>query len=112
MLESVTVRIASHAAASDGWKRAKIDTLAMMLEGAIVGREMVGLKLNAPSLKVENILSCLKALRQPTVSPLSDEEWVAVETVMNECEVREIIPALKAAGAEGIIEYPLNKVIP
>jgi len=112
VLESVTVLVASHAAATDGWKRAKIDTLAMMLEGAMVGREMVGLKLNAPSLKVEKILACLKALRQPTVSPLSDNEWVAVETVMSESEVREIIPALKEAGAEGIIEYPLNKVIP
>ncbi len=111
VLESVTVLIASRSAAADEWKRAKIDSLAMMLEGAMVGREMVGLKLNAPALKVEKILACLKALRQPTVSPLSDNEWVAVETVMSESEVREIMPALKAAGAEGIIEYPLNKVI-
>jgi ATP phosphoribosyltransferase len=112
VLESVTVIVASKAAASDEWKRAKIDTLAVMLRGAMLGGEMVGLKMNVPCLKLEKVLGCLKALRRPTVNPLSDREWVAVETVMNESEVRELIPALRAAGAEGIIEYPLNKVIP
>ena len=112
VFESVTVLVASHAAAKDDWKRAKLETLAMMLQGAIVGRGMVGLKMNVPTSKLDGVLACLGALRRPTVSPLSGEEWAAVETVMSESEVRGIIPALKAAGAEGIIEYPLNKVIP
>ena len=111
VFESVTVLVASHAAANDDWKRAKLETLAMMLRGAIVGRGMVGLKMNVPASKLDEVLACLKALKRPTVSPLSGADWVAVETVMNESDVRGIIPALKAAGAEGIIEYPLNKVI-
>ena len=111
ILESVTVFVAAKGAWSDRWKRAKIETMAMMLQGAIVGRRMVGLQMNAPRGGLDAILGCLKALKRPTVSPLSDSDWVAVETVMDESEVRELIPRLKEAGAEGIIEYPLNKVI-
>ncbi len=111
VLESVTVFVASDVAWADEWKRAKIRTMAMMLQGAIVGREMVGLKMNAPRGDLDAVLSCLKALKRPTVSPLSDADWVAIETVMRESEVRELIPRLKEAGAEGIIEYPLNKVV-
>ena len=111
VLESVTVFVVAKSAWADDWKRRKIETMAMMLQGAIVGREMVGLKMNAPRGGVERILECLKALRRPTVSPLSDPDWVAIETVMNESDVRELIPRLKEAGAEGIIEYPLNKVV-
>jgi len=112
VLESVTVAIVSKAAWADEWKRKKVETLAMMLQGAILGREKVGLKMNVPRSRLDDVLACLKALRRPTVSPLSDMDWVAVETVMNESEVRTLIPALKAAGAEGIIEYALSKVIP
>ncbi len=112
ILESVTVIVASREASADEWKRRKIDTLAMMLQGAIVGREMVGLKMNVNRASLDEVLGCLGALRRPTVSALADDDWVAVETVMKESDVRGIIPALKAAGAEGIIEYPLNKVIP
>jgi ATP phosphoribosyltransferase len=69
------------------------------------------LKLNCPRVKLDGVLACLGALKRPTVSPLADPDWVAVNTVMNESDVREIIPALRGAGAEGVIEYPLNKVI-
>jgi ATP phosphoribosyltransferase len=111
VLESVTVLVANAGAWADCWKRTKIETIAMMIRSAMLGREKVGLKMNAPREKLDGVLCCLSALKQPTVSPLSDGKWVAIETVMNESEVRTLIPALKAAGAEGIIEYPLNKVI-
>jgi len=111
VFESVTVIIASRAAWADGWKRKKVETLALMLQGAIVGGVKVGLKMNARRSDLAAVLKCLTALRRPTVNSLADEDWVAVDTVMNESEVREIVPALKAAGAEGIVEYPLNKVI-
>jgi ATP phosphoribosyltransferase len=111
VLESVTVMVANRAAWDDPAKRQKLQTMAMMAQGAMLGREKVGLKMNVPRASLEHVLGCLKALRRPTVSPLSESEWVAIETVMNECDVRTLIPELKAAGAEGIIEYPLNKVI-
>ncbi|MCS7049081.1 MAG: ATP phosphoribosyltransferase, partial [Verrucomicrobiae bacterium] len=93
------------------WKRRKIENLAMLLRGALAAEEKVGLKMNLPSEKLEGLLRMLPALRNPTVSPLAQAGWVAVETVADERVVREIIPQLKAAGAEGIIEYPLNKVV-
>lgn len=95
----------------DAWKRKKIETLALMLRGALTAEEKVGLKMNVPRAKLEGLLISLPALRNPTVSPLAQQDWVAVETIIDEKVVREIIPQLKAAGAEGIIEYPLNKVI-
>ena len=82
-----------------------------VMQGAMLGREKVGLKMNATQKKLDDVLACLEALKRPTVSPLSDGEWVAIETVMNEADVRTLMPALKAAGSEGIFEYPLNKVI-
>jgi ATP phosphoribosyltransferase len=103
--------IANKKSWQDVWKRKKIETLAMMLKGALAAEEKVGLKMNVPRAKLEALLKNLPALRNPTVSPLAQTEWVAVETIIDEHVVREIIPALKAAGAEGIIEYPLNKVI-
>jgi ATP phosphoribosyltransferase len=103
--------IANKKSWEDLWKRKKIETLAMMLRGALAAEEKVGLKMNVPRAKLEGLLKNLPALRNPTVSPLAQQEWVAVETIIDERIVREIIPALKAAGAEGIIEYPLNKVI-
>jgi len=111
VMTSNTQLIASKEAAADEWKRNKLDTLALMLQGAIVAREKVGLKMNLPELKLDEIGSRLPALRRPTVSPLSEAGWVAIEVIIDEKEARNIIPELKRLGAEGIIEYPLNKVI-
>jgi ATP phosphoribosyltransferase len=96
---------------ADGWKREKMATLRLLLDGALTARDLVGLKMNLPKDSLQNLLEALPALRNPTVSPLAHEGWVAVETVIDEKTVREIIPKLKALGAEGIIEYPLNKVV-
>jgi ATP phosphoribosyltransferase len=95
----------------DEWKKAKIETLVLLLKGAFAARDKVGLKMNLPKGKLEELLSALPALRNPTISPLASCDWVAVETIIDEQVVREIIPQLKALGAEGIIEYPLNKVV-
>ena len=103
--------IANKQAWDDKWKRKKIETIALMLRGALAAEEKVGLKMNVPRAKLATLLKELPALRNPTVSTLSREDWVAVETIIDEKVVREIIPQLKDAGAEGIIEYPLNKVI-
>ena len=88
-----------------------MDTLVLLLKGALAARDLVGLKMNLPAANLKNLLETLPALRNPTVSPLAQETWVAVETVIDEKTVREIIPKLKLLGAEGIIEYPLNKVV-
>jgi len=97
------------------WKnkaaRERIENLSMLLTAALAARDKVGLKLNLPEKNLEKILSNLPALRNPTVSPLASKGWIAVETVIDEVVVREIIPTLKKLGAEGIIEYPLNKVV-
>jgi len=111
LMESFPVFIANAPAAADAWKREKMDTLILLLKGALAARDLVGLKMNLPAVNLKNLLETLPALRNPTVSPLAQETWVAVETVINEKTVREIIPKLKALGAEGIIEYPLNKVV-
>ncbi len=111
VLESTTRFIANKKAWQDKWKRKKIETIAMLLKGALAAEEKVGLKMNAPEDKLSKILTALPALRDPTISRLSKGGWVALETVVDEKIVREIIPALRVAGAEGIIEYPLNKVI-
>ena len=89
----------------------KIETLALLLKGALDAEAKVGLKMNIAQKNLANLLQSLPALRNPTVSNLSLPGWVAVETIIDESVVREIIPQLKAAGAEGIIEYPLNKVV-
>jgi ATP phosphoribosyltransferase len=96
---------------ADKWKKKKIETFAMLLRGALDAEAKVGLKLNILEKKLSKLLQSLPALRNPTVSSLAMEGWVAVETVIDEHVVREIIPQLKAAGAEGIIEYPLNKIV-
>jgi ATP phosphoribosyltransferase len=97
------------------WKkphaRRKFSTLALLLEGALNARAKVGLKMNVPTKKLDSLLKALPALRNPTVAPLANGAWVAIETVIDELVVREIIPQLKELGAEGIIEYPLNKVV-
>ena len=111
LLESFAVLIANHQALADDWKHTKLDTLALLLKGALNARDLVGLKMNLPESNLKNLLEALPALRNPTISPLAQPGWVAVETVIGEKIVREIIPRLKALGAEGIIEYPLNKVV-
>lgn len=103
--------IANHSAWSDSWKRHKIETLALLLRGAMEAEAKVGLKMNIRDADLPALLSSLPALRNPTVANLSGTGWVAVETIIDEAVVRELIPALKRLGAEGIIEYPLNKVV-
>jgi ATP phosphoribosyltransferase len=111
VLESNTKFIAHPTAWEDSWKRQKIQTLVMLLQGAIEAAGKVGLMLNVRRTDLENVLSVLPALKRPTVSNLSDADWVAVNTVIEERTVREIIPRLKAAHAQGIVEYPLNKIV-
>ena len=111
VLESNTKLIANKASWADPWKREKIENMAMLLEGAINAGSKVGLKMNLRKTDLPTILALIPALRNPTVSHLADEEWIALETILEEVVVRKIIPQLKRAGAEGIIEYPLNKVI-
>ena len=111
LLSSTPRLIANHDSWQSAWKRKKIETLAMLLRGAIEAEAKVGLKMNIEQSRLANLLKSLPALRTPTISQLSLAGWVAVETIIDEHIVREIIPALKAAGAEGIIEYPLNKVV-
>jgi ATP phosphoribosyltransferase len=111
ILVSTPRLIANHTAWKDGWKRQKIETLAMLLKGALEAEAKVGLKMNIAEKHLERLLASLPALRNPTISSLSMTGWVAVETIIDEHVVRELIPKLKAAGAEGIIEYPLNKVV-
>jgi ATP phosphoribosyltransferase len=103
--------IANPTAFQDSWKKAKMDRISLLLQGALAARDKVVLKMNVPKNDLQKILKSIPSLRQPTVSPLWDDAWVAVETVMDESQVREIIPQLKENGAEGIIEFPLNKVI-
>ena len=111
LMQSFPVLMANHGAWEDDWKRQKLETLSLLLKGALNARDLVGLKMNLPEGNLKNLLEALPALRNPTVSPLAQPGWVAVETVIEEKIVREIIPRLKKLGAEGIIEYPLNKVV-
>lgn len=111
VIESTTRLIANKAAYQDPEKKKKIDNMAMLLQGAINAEEKVGLKFNIEKDKVEKLRSILPAMKQPTVSPLTDSDWVALEIIVNEYVVREFIPSLKEHGATDIIEYPLNKVI-
>ena len=111
LMESFPQFVANPTAAADPWKREKMDNIAMMLCAAQAARDKVGLKMNIPSERLESLLAKLPSLRNPTVSRLATDDWVAIETVLDEKVVREIIPELKALGAEGIIEYPLNKLV-
>ena len=112
VLESSTRFIANKDAYQDIWKKEKIDTLALLLKAAIAAEGKVGLKMNIRKAELTKIVGIIPALRKPTVSPLSDEEWVAIETIIEEKIVRILVPELKRNGAEGIIEYPLNKIVP
>ena len=111
LLTSTPRLIANKEAWKDPWRRHKIETLALLLQGAIEAEIKVGLKMNVREKDLPGLLKTLPALRNPTLSSLSQTGWVAVETIIDEPIVREIIPQLKKAGAEGIIEYPLNKVV-
>ena len=95
----------------DPWKRHKIENMAMLLKGAIIAEGMVGLKMNIHRENLDTVLDLLPSLKNPTISPLADGNWVAIEVMIEESTVREMIPALKRAGAQGLVEYPLNKVI-
>jgi len=111
VLESNTKFIVNKAAWNDPWKRQKVETLVMLLKGAIEAAGKVGLMLNVKREHLQAVLDVLPALKRPTISDLSDSEWVAVNTVIEEKTAREIIPRLKAAQAQGIVEYPLNKIV-
>ena len=111
LMESETQLIANKASFKDDWKRAKIQTLALMLNAAIDAQGRVGLMLNARKADLDAVLGVLPALNSPTVSHLSDPNWVALNTILEERQVREVIPKLKAVGATGIVEYPLSKIV-
>jgi ATP phosphoribosyltransferase len=111
LMESVPVLIANKASWADPWKRAKIETIATLLKAALTAENMVGLKMNAPNDKVAAITKILPSLNNPTVAHLFESDWVSIESVLHEKEVRRIVPELIKLGAEGIIEYPLNKII-
>jgi len=111
LLESAPWFIANRKAWNDGWKREKIENMVLLLDGAIKAYNRVGLLLNVRRDNLEKVLLTLPALRHPTVSQLSDPDWVAINTIVEETIVRQLIPKLKLAGAEGIVEYPLNKVV-
>ena len=111
VMESETHLIANKKACTDPWKKQKLESLAMMLRGAIDAQGQVGLMLNVEKERLATILGILPALNSPTVSELSDPKWVAVNTILEESTVRDVIPKLKAAKATGIVEYPLNKVV-
>jgi ATP phosphoribosyltransferase len=111
LLVSTPRLIVNHTSWKDDWKRHKIEILALLLRGALEAETKVGLKMNIEQDRLAALLEKLPALRRPTISNLSQPGWVAVETIIDEHVVRELIPQLKAAGAEGIIEYPLNKVV-
>jgi ATP phosphoribosyltransferase len=111
VLESNTVIISSRKALADSWKKQKIGNILLLLEGALNAETKVGLKMNVPTNKLKTILSLLPALQSPTISKLTDAKWADVDTIIEEKVVRDLIPRLKKAGAQGIVEYPLNKVI-
>ena len=112
VLESTTRFIANRKAWKDSWKRQKIEQIALLLNGALAAETKVLIKMNALRKNIGKVTGVLPALHAPTINNLSDEDWVAIESVVDEKTVREIMPRLKAAGAQGIIEISLNKVIP
>lgn len=111
ILESTARLIANKQSWQDKWKRNKIENLAMLMQGALNAEQLVGLKMNVPREKLKDVVAILPALKKPTLSPLSDKCWVAVEIVVEEKVSRDLIPRLRRAGAEGLVEYPLNKVV-
>ena len=111
VMESNTQLIANPQALEDGWKRTKLDNIALLLRAAIEAQGRVGIMLNVRTRDLATVLGLLPALQQPTISPLSDADWVALNTIIEERTVRDLIPKLKAAQAQGIVEYPLNKIV-
>jgi ATP phosphoribosyltransferase len=111
VMESNTQLIANDVALADEWKRTKIENIALLLRAAIEAQGRVGLMLNVRRADLERVLALLPALQRPTISSLSDDEWVAVNTIIEERTVRDLIPKVKAAGGQGIVEYPLNKIV-
>jgi len=111
LMSSNTQLIANNAAWADPWKQQKLQDIRLLLDGAIAALGKVGLMLNVRRADLDRVLSTLPALKNPTISQLSDPEWVAVNTILEELTVRNLIPRLKAAGAQGIVEYPLNKIV-
>jgi ATP phosphoribosyltransferase len=111
VMESNTQLIANDVALADEWKRTKIENIALLLRAAIEAQGRVGLMLNVPRSALDRVLALLPALQRPTISSLSDNDWVAVNTIIEERTVRDLIPKLKAAGGQGIVEYPLNKIV-
>ena len=111
LMQTNTQLIANHNAWEDAFKREKIEQIALLLKGALLGEKLVGLKMNVPESKIKNIVSLLPSLNAPTVAPLYQSKWFSVETVVDSDVVRDLIPNLLKNGAEGIIEYPLNKVV-
>lgn len=111
ILVSTTVFVANTASWKDPWKRKKMENITLLLQGAIYSEEKVGLKMNVPRSKLSSVLKQLPALHSPTLSNQSDKKWVSVEVIVDETLVRDIIPRIKRAGATGIVEYPLNKII-
>ena len=111
LMESVPVLIANRQSWADPWKRTKIERIFTMLRSALRAEGMVGLKMNAPGETIEAIVKILPSLNQPTIANLYQSDWVSIETIMPETEVRKIVPELMSLGAEGIVEYPLNKII-
>lgn len=108
---STTQFIANKKAYNDSWKRRKMESIILLLKGAIAAEEKVGIKMNVAKKNIERVISLLPALKRPTVSGIAEDGWFAVETIIDEKVVRDLIPKLKLAGAQGIIEYPLNKLI-
>jgi ATP phosphoribosyltransferase len=111
VMESATQFVANQPAWQDTWKRTKLENIGMLLRAAIAAQGRVGLMLNVRQADLPNVLALLPALRRPTISPLADADWVALNTIVEEPTVRDLIPRLKAARAEGIVEYPLNKIV-
>lgn len=111
ILQSTTQFVCSHSAWQDEWKREKIESLEILLNGAMNASRLVGLKMNVPKANEETVLQLLSFIDSPTISPLRNSEWVAIEVILDESKVRSLIPKLKREGATGIVEYSLNKVI-
>ena len=112
ILVSSTRFIANKKSWKDKWKRQKMENIVLLLKGALAAEEKVGLKMNVSEKSLKRVMSLLSSMHSPTISQLSDKGWFALEVMINEKTVRDLIPKLKRAGAEGIVEYPLNKVIP
>ncbi|HET9833987.1 MAG TPA: ATP phosphoribosyltransferase [Vicinamibacterales bacterium] len=111
VMQSNTQLIANKTALADAWKRTKVENIALLLQAAIAAQGRVGIMLNVRQRDQQKVLELLPALQRPTISPLSDSEWVAMNTIIEERTVRDLIPKLKAVGAQGIVEYPLNKIV-